>query len=95
MFMVRKNTTEAVAETSTPSVDEPTAVAASTALEDQLARIITAARNVAVVAEELLRDVSASGIHAGTAPHAVSMAPRLLAATEQQLASVAAMLRQG
>jgi hypothetical protein len=71
------------------------ATAPAPALEEQLAQIISAARNVAVIAEELLRDVSHSGNQASTAPHAISMAPRLLAATEQQLASVAAMLRQG
>jgi hypothetical protein len=64
-------------------------------LEDQLATIITAARNVAVVAEELLREVAQTGGLDHSVPHAVSMAPRLLAATEQQLASVAAMLRKG
>jgi hypothetical protein len=63
-------------------------------LEDQLATIITAARNVAVVAEELLREVAHTGSLNNATPHAVSMAPRLLAATEQQLASVAAMLRK-
>lgn len=65
------------------------------ALEDQLARIIVAARNVAVVAEELLRDVSHAQGKAMPEPHAISMAPRLLAATEQQLSSVATMLRKG
>jgi hypothetical protein len=64
-------------------------------LEEKLATIITSARNVAVAAEELLRDVSHSGVVARAAPHAIAMAPRLLAATEQQLLSVSAMLRQG
>jgi hypothetical protein len=95
MLMARYNATEAVAETAESAVDSSTAGSNPPAIEDQLARIITAARNVAVVAEELLRDVSASGVNPGAVPHAVSMAPRLLAATEQQLASVAAMLRQG
>jgi hypothetical protein len=95
MLMARSNATEAVAETAAPAVEDHAPGANHSAIEDQLARIITAARNVAVVAEELLRDVSASGMNPGAAPHAVSMAPRLLAATEQQLASVAAMLRQG
>ncbi len=63
-------------------------------LEDQLAIIITSARNVAVIAEELLREVTLAGDVHSASPHAVSMAPRLLAATEQQLASVAAMLRK-
>jgi hypothetical protein len=63
-------------------------------LEDQLATIITTARNVAVVAEELLREVAHTGGIHSVAPHAVLMAPRLLAATEQQLVSVAAMLRK-
>jgi hypothetical protein len=64
-------------------------------LEEQLAVIITTARNVAVAAEELLRDVSQQAAIARAPSHAVAMAPRLLAATEQQLLSVAAMLRQG
>jgi hypothetical protein len=62
--------------------------------EDQLARIITAARHVAIVAEELLREISQRNGAVESSPHALAMAPRLLAATEQQLNSVAAMLRQ-
>jgi hypothetical protein len=62
--------------------------------EDQLESIIAAARTVAIVAEELLRDITQRSGDAGPAPHALAMAPRLLAATEQQLLSVAAMLRQ-
>jgi hypothetical protein len=73
----------------------PIVTATHAPLEDQLAAIIVSARNVAIVAEELLRDVSQSGVAFTSAPHALAMAPRLLAATEQQLASVAAMLRQG
>ncbi len=64
-------------------------------LEEQLATIIKSARSVAVVAEELLRELSQQGAMGKSAPRAISMAPRLLAATEQQLASVSAMLRQG
>jgi hypothetical protein len=65
-------------------------------LEEQLASIITSARNVAVAAEELLREVSQAGADGQlrSAPHAIAVAPRLLAATEQQLLSVSAMLRQ-
>jgi hypothetical protein len=64
-------------------------------LEEQLATIIKSARSVAVVAEELLRELSQQGALGTSTPHAISMAPRLLAATEQQLASVSAMLRKG
>jgi hypothetical protein len=69
-------------------------VPAVLSVEDQLAQIIASARNVAVIAEELLRDVSQAGAEPQSARHAISMAPRLLAATEQQLVSVAAILRQ-
>jgi hypothetical protein len=62
-------------------------------LEEQLATIIAAARGIAVAAEELLRELSQSGADR-TVQHAITMAPRLLAATEQQLASVSAMLRK-
>jgi hypothetical protein len=63
-------------------------------LEEQLATIIASARGVAVAAEELLREITQTGAADRTAQHAISMAPRLLAATEQQLASVSAMLRK-
>jgi hypothetical protein len=65
-------------------------------LEEQLATIITSARSVAVAAEELLREVSQAGAEGSgrSAPHAIAVAPRLLAATEQQLLSVMAMLRR-
>jgi hypothetical protein len=63
-------------------------------LEEQLATIIASARGVAVAAEELLREISQAGGADRTAQHAIAMAPRLLAATEQQLASVSAMLRK-
>jgi hypothetical protein len=72
----------------------PEAAATTPHMEEQLASIIKSARNVAVAAEELLRELSQSGLAAGQAPRAIAMAPRLLAATEQQLASVSAMLRQ-
>lgn len=63
-------------------------------LEEQLATIINSARSVAIAAEELLREVSQGYGLGRFAPNAVSMAPRLLAATEQQLLSVSAMLRK-
>jgi predicted amino acid dehydrogenase len=65
-------------------------------MEDQLATIIISARNVAIAAEELLREVSQAGegVIGRSTPHAIAVAPRLLAATEQQLLSVTAMLRK-
>jgi hypothetical protein len=67
-------------------------------IEDQLAHVIQSARDVAVVAEELLRELSAQhgsdappGIR--STPHAIVLAPRLLSATQQQLESLLAMLR--
>jgi hypothetical protein len=84
---------ERVAANGTEAVVEA-ALAHQRHLEEQLATIITSARNVAVAAEELLREVSQTGVVSRAAPHAVAMAPRLLAATEQQLLSVSAMLRQ-
>ena len=63
-------------------------------LEEQLASIITTARGVAVAAEELLREITQAGGADRTTQHAIAMAPRLLAATEQQLMSVSAMLRK-
>jgi hypothetical protein len=67
-------------------------------IEDQLANIITSAREVAIVAEELLREFSARETIAGSGstqpmPHAIALAPRLIAATQQQLLSLLAMLR--
>jgi hypothetical protein len=67
-------------------------------IEDQLAHIITSAREVAVVAEELLREFSARETINGSGsgqqmPHAIALAPRLIAATQQQLVSLLAMLR--
>ncbi len=70
-------------------------------IEDQLASIIESARSVAIVAEELLREVvtqgssqSAEGLSSpGKLQHRLNVAPRLLAATEQQLESLLAMLR--
>jgi hypothetical protein len=94
MLMARMESNERVEVNGTgASTDAPTAQQRH--LEEQLATIITSARNVAVAAEELLREVSHTGTLAKAAPHAVAMAPRLLAATEQQLLSVSAMLRQG
>ena len=67
-------------------------------IEDQLAHIITSAREVAIVAEELLREFSAretinGSVSSQQMPHAISLAPRLLAATQQQLVSLLAMLK--
>jgi hypothetical protein len=67
-------------------------------IEDQLAHIITSAREVAIVAEELLREFSARETIMGSGspqqiPHAIALAPRLIAATQQQLLSLLAMLR--
>jgi hypothetical protein len=89
-------TTEAAGVRETPRAnhdDDYIETLPTQSAEEQLARIIAAARTVSVVAEELLREVSVQG-HPPRAPHALAMAPRLLAATEQQLISVAAMLRQ-
>jgi hypothetical protein len=91
MVQIKANSDVALAT----STDMDALVTSHSPLEEQLAEIIASARNVAIIAEELLRDVSHSGMVQGTAPHALAMAPRLLAATEQQLASVAAMLRHG
>jgi hypothetical protein len=69
-------------------------------IEDQLASIIASAREVAIVGEELLREMSTAqsaesegGIR--KMRHKVILAPRLLAATQQQLSSLLAMLRNG
>ncbi len=67
-------------------------------VEEQLAQVIGAARDVAVVAEELLREFVALEASAGSGvvrsvPHAVILAPRLLAATQQQLTSLLAMMK--
>ena len=72
--------------------------AAPQSVEDQLADVITSAREIAVVAEELLREFAARDALNGMAsnplmPHAIALAPRLLAATQQQLTSLMAMLR--
>ncbi|MGL4243125.1 MAG: hypothetical protein ACRCTI_18580 [Beijerinckiaceae bacterium] len=75
------------------NTDAPPAVQ-SHQLEEQLATIIASARSVAVAAEELLRELTHTGLADRPANHAIAMAPRLLAATEQQLASVSAMLRK-
>jgi TPP-dependent 2-oxoacid decarboxylase len=83
-----QHTTE---ETTTPQ-------GAAHTIEDQLAHIITSAREVAIVAEELLREFSAretitGSVSAQQTPHAIALAPRLIAATQQQLLSLLAMLR--
>jgi hypothetical protein len=75
----------------------PQTAGAATPVEDQLAAIITSARDVAVVAEELLREFAAKDVTGtpgnGVPPHAILLAPRLLAATQQQLNSLLAMMR--
>jgi hypothetical protein len=93
MLMARMDTNEHIAIAGGADADWAL-TAQQRQLEEQLATIITSARSVAVAAEELLREVSHSGAVARAAPHAITMAPRLLAATEQQLLSVSAMLRQ-
>ncbi len=65
-----------------------------TQMEEQLATIIVSARSVAVAAEELLRELHRAGENGAIGQRAIAMAPRLLAATDQQLQSVAAMLRK-
>jgi hypothetical protein len=67
----------------------------SPGIDEQLAAIIASAREVAIVAEELLREFSARQTSAASAsaPHAILLAPRLLAATQQQLSSLLSMLR--
>jgi hypothetical protein len=67
-------------------------------IEEQLAFVISSAREVAIVAEELLREFAA--LEASSAngqktsvPHAIVLAPRLLSATQQQLTSLLAMMR--
>ena len=77
--------------------------AAPQSVEDQLADVITSAREIAIVAEELLREFSARETVARETlngaepnpqtPHAIALAPRLLAATQQQLTSLMVMLR--
>jgi hypothetical protein len=65
-------------------------------VEEQLASIIVSARNVAVIAEELLREVATIGENdstPGKLQQRLNVAPRLLAATEQQLESLLMMLR--
>ena len=66
--------------------------------DEQLAEVIRSAREVAASAEELLRELAVqdSAARAGrpsVSPKAIALAPRLLAATQQQLLSVLAMLR--
>lgn len=67
-------------------------------LDEQLAEVIRSAREVAASAEELLRELSVQENAArvgrsSVSPRAIALAPRLLAATQQQLMSVLAMLR--
>jgi hypothetical protein len=71
-------------------------------LEVQLSNIIASSKQISIIAEELLREFSALDIagSAGTispgrmrqALHAAAVAPRLLAATQQQLESLGSML---
>jgi hypothetical protein len=79
------------------ALDPAVGSAKSMTVEEQLAHVIEAAREVAVVAEELLRefvaqDAARKGEGQAT-PHAVVLAPRLLSATQQQLNSLLAMMR--
>jgi hypothetical protein len=63
-------------------------------IEEQLAFVIRSAQDVAIVAEELLREFVA--LEAGndrSVPHAIVLAPRLLSATQQQLTSLLAMMK--
>jgi hypothetical protein len=67
-------------------------------IEEQLAFVIRSAQDVAIVAEELLREFVAleAGKQAGndrSVPHAIVLAPRLLSATQQQLTSLLAMMK--
>jgi hypothetical protein len=63
-------------------------------MDEQLATIIASARSVAIAAEELLRELHRANEAGNVGQRAIAMAPRLLAATDQQLQSVAAMLRK-
>ncbi len=67
-------------------------------IEEQLAFVIRSAQDVAIVAEELLREFVAleASTQAGnnnSVPHAIVLAPRLLSATQQQLTSLLAMMK--
>jgi hypothetical protein len=67
-------------------------------MENQLATIIESSRNVAVIAEELLREINAilsssSDSEKKKIEHTVLVAPRLLAATDQQLQSLLSLLK--
>jgi hypothetical protein len=72
-------------------------------VEVQLSKIISSAQQIAIIAEELLREFSANEISAksnGMTParlrqtiQAAAVAPRLLSATQQQLDSLHSMLR--
>ncbi|MGL4635859.1 MAG: hypothetical protein ACRCWF_07765 [Beijerinckiaceae bacterium] len=86
-------------ETLTETTGQTATIAMSSVannVEEQLATIIASARNVAIVAEELLREVASQQTttsDAGKLQHRLGVAPRLLSATEQQLESLLAMLR--
>jgi hypothetical protein len=70
--------------------------AKSPTIEEQLANVIGAAREVAVIAEELLREfvtLEATAADKPSVPHAIILAPRLLSATQQQLSSLLAMMK--
>jgi hypothetical protein len=67
-------------------------------IEEQLAFVIRSAQDVAIVAEELLREfvaleASTQAGHDRSVPHAIVLAPRLLSATQQQLTSLLAMMK--
>ena len=78
---------------------EPTPVPSkSPTIEEQLAFVIRSAQDVAIVAEELLREFVAleaakQAGHDRSVPHAIVLAPRLLSATQQQLTSLLAMMK--
>jgi hypothetical protein len=80
-------------------VTEPTPVPGKPpTIEEQLAFVIRSAQDVAIVAEELLREFVAleASTQAGndrSVPHAIVLAPRLLSATQQQLTSLLAMMK--
>lgn len=82
----------------TVGLREPVDLSSMISIEDQLALIIASAREVSIVGEELLREMMIGGSSSGDdvmrkMRHKVVLAPRLLAATQQQLSSLLAMLR--
>jgi hypothetical protein len=75
-----------------PITDKPPTI------EEQLAFVIRSAQDVAIVAEELLREfvaleASKQDGNDRSIPHAIVLAPRLLSATQQQLTSLLAMMK--